>query len=172
MDDAKFFKYLQKSIMKIYLDAALMKGKWVVIKCDNGPGRLNPNLLPYLQYQGFLFYPGVPNTTVVSQEMDQSYGYGPFQLAIRTNLQLLIDECICKDSPRTFSPWIVGHVVFGRCNPETGLLRWHSKKDFPKCRHPRLGRYHGQTCGVQAVVVCCDLQISWAWNPRKNPSIN
>ena len=83
--------------MSIFLSAAPVQGKWVVIKCDSGPGRLNPDLLAYLHYHGFLLYPGVPNTTAVSQETDQSFG--PFQSAVRTNLQLLIDERICKDAP-------------------------------------------------------------------------
>jgi hypothetical protein len=48
MDDDDFFEYLQKSIMKLYPNAAPVKGKWVVIKCDSGPRRLNPDLLAYL----------------------------------------------------------------------------------------------------------------------------
>ena len=122
MDDVEFFEYLQKSIMKLYPGAAPVKGKWVVIKCDSGPGRLNPDLLVYLHYHGFLLIPGVPNTTAVSQETDQVFGL--FQSAVRTNLQLqhLIDERICEDAPRTLSPWIVGLVVFGGCDPETGLI--------------------------------------------------
>ena len=54
-------------------DAAPVKGRWVVIKCDSGPGRLNTTLLVYLRYHGFILYPGVPNTTAVTQETDQSY---------------------------------------------------------------------------------------------------
>jgi len=61
MDDVEFFEYLQKSFMKLYPFAAPVKGKWVVIKCDSGPGRLNPDLLAYLHYHGFLLYPCVPN---------------------------------------------------------------------------------------------------------------
>ena len=60
MDDVKFFEYLQKSIMKLYPDATPVKGKWVVIKCDSGPGRLNPDLLVYLRYHGFYFTPVSP----------------------------------------------------------------------------------------------------------------
>jgi len=67
MDDDEFFEYLQKSIMKLYPDAAPVKGKWVVIKCDSGPGRLNAKLLAYLRYHGFLLFSGVPNTTAVTQ---------------------------------------------------------------------------------------------------------
>jgi hypothetical protein len=120
MDDDEFFEYLQKSIMKLYPDAAPVNGKWVVIKCDSGPGRLNAKLLAYLRFHGFLLFPGVPNTTAVTQETDQSYG--PFQSALRTNLQLLIDECIRKEKPTSLSPWIVGLVVFGGCDPETELI--------------------------------------------------
>ncbi len=120
MDDEEFFEYLQKSIMKLYPDAAPVKGKWVIIKCDSGPGRMNAKLLAYLQFHGFLLFPGVPNTTAVTQETDQSYG--PFQSAFRTNLQLLIGERIRKEKPMSLSPWIVGLVVFGGCNPETELI--------------------------------------------------
>jgi hypothetical protein len=35
MDDAEFFEYVQKSIMGLYPDAALEKGKWACIKCIN-----------------------------------------------------------------------------------------------------------------------------------------
>ena len=120
MDDEEFSEYLKKSIMKLYPDACPVKGRWVVIKCDSGPGRLNPNLLAFLRFHGFILYPGVPNTTALTQETDQSYG--PFQSAVRTNLQLIIDERIRTDAPRSLSPWIVGLVVFGGEDPETGLI--------------------------------------------------
>ena len=113
-----------------------MKGKWVVIKCESGPGRLNPDLLAYLRYHRFLLYPGIPNTTAVSQETDQSFG--PFQSAVRTNLQLLINKQIRKDAPRTLSPWIVGLVVFGGCDPETGLIVASAfEKGFSKAQNIR-----------------------------------
>ena len=120
MDDEEFFEYLQKSIMKLWPDAAPVKGRWVVLKVDSGPGRLNPDLLSFLRFHGFILYPGVPNTTAVTQETDQSYG--PFQTAIRTNLQLIIDERLRIDATRSLSPWIVGLVVFGGEDPQTGLI--------------------------------------------------
>jgi hypothetical protein len=97
MDKDEYFNYLQKSIMKLYPDAAPVNGKWVIIKCDSGPGRSNAKLLGYLQFHGFLLFPGILNTTVVTQETDQSYG--PFQSALQTNLQLLIDKRIRKEKP-------------------------------------------------------------------------
>jgi len=116
MDDQVFFEYLKKSIMKLFPDAAPVRGRWVVIKCDSSPGSLNPNLLAFLRFHGFILDPGVPNTTAVTQETDQSYG--PFQSAVRTNLQLIINERIHTG----LSPWIVGLVVCGREDPETGLI--------------------------------------------------
>ena len=106
--------------MKLFPDAAPVRGRWVVIKCDSGPGRLNPDLLAFLRFHGFILYPGVPNTTAVTQETDQSYG--PFQSAVRTNLQLIIDERIRTAAPTSLLPWIVGLVVFGGEDPETGLI--------------------------------------------------
>jgi len=106
--------------MKLFPDAAPVRGRWVVIKCDSGPGRLNPDLLAFLRFHGFILNPSVPNTTAVTQETDQSYG--PFQSAVRTNLQLIIDKRIHTDAPTSLSPWIVGLVVFGGEDPETGLI--------------------------------------------------
>jgi hypothetical protein len=120
MDDDEFFEYVQNSIMRLYPDAAPEKGKWVCIKCDSGPGRLNADLLAYMRFHGFLLYPSVPNTTAVTQETDQSYG--PFQSKLRTNLQVLIDERLHAEKPTSLSPWIVGLVVFGGEDPETGCV--------------------------------------------------
>jgi hypothetical protein len=89
MDDDEFFEYIQKTIMKLFPDAAPVRGRWVILKCDSGLGRLNPTLLAYHRFHGFILYPGVPNTTAVTKETDQSYG--PFQTAVRTNLQVIID---------------------------------------------------------------------------------
>jgi hypothetical protein len=134
MDDDDFFEYLKKSNMKLYPNAAPVKGRWVVIKCDSGPGQLNPNLLTFLQFHGFILYPGVPNTTAVTQETDQSYG--PFQSAVRSNFQLIIDKCICTDAPRSLLPWIVGLVVFSGEDPKTGLIVGSAfEKGFSKAQN-------------------------------------
>ena len=125
--------------MKLYPDAAPVKGRWVVIKCDSGPGRLNTTLLAYLRYHGFILYPGVPNTTAVMQETDQSYGL--FQSAVRTNLQLIIDERIAADKPKSLLPWIVGLVVFGGEDPETGLIVGSAfQRGFSTSRTSRHGK--------------------------------
>jgi hypothetical protein len=77
MDDSEFSLYLRNNIIPLYPKAAPEKGRWVVLKCDSGPGRMNIELLAELRASGFILFPGVPNTTAVSQETDQSYG--PFK---------------------------------------------------------------------------------------------
>ncbi len=74
MDDDKFKKYVKNDILPLYPDACDMKGKCVMIKVDSRPGRVNVELLAELQLIGLYLYPGLPNTTAVTQETDQDYG--------------------------------------------------------------------------------------------------
>ena len=55
---------------------------------------------------GFLLYPGVPNTTGVSQETDRNYG--PFKTQFRKNLQEIVQHRINKDISTSIAPWPVG----------------------------------------------------------------
>jgi len=110
MDNDEFFEYLLKSIMPLYPDSAPVNGKWIVLKCDSGPGWLNEKLLAMLRYHGFILFPGVPNTTAVSQETDQKYG--PFQSQFRVNLQVVVDEGIFQNKVENLAPWVVGLIVF------------------------------------------------------------
>jgi hypothetical protein len=110
MDNDEFFEYLLKSIMPLYPDSAPVNGKWIVLKCDSGPGWLNEKLLAMLRYHGFILFSGVPNTTAVSQETDQKYG--PFQSQFRVNLQVVVDEGIFQNKVENLAPWVVGLIVF------------------------------------------------------------
>ena len=76
MYDSEFAQYLQTSILPLYPNTAPEKGKWVILKCDNGTGRMNVELLVELHLAGFILFPCIPNTTVVLQEMDQNYLMG------------------------------------------------------------------------------------------------
>jgi hypothetical protein len=67
MDTEEFAKYIRNAIMPLYPIASPKKGKWVLIKCDSGPGRLNMDLLADMRSSGFILFPGVPNTTAVTQ---------------------------------------------------------------------------------------------------------
>jgi hypothetical protein len=73
-----------------------------------------------LQFHGIILYPGITDMTAITKKTDHSYG--PFQSTIRTNLQLIIDKRIRANAQRTLLLWIVGLVVFGGEDPETGLI--------------------------------------------------
>ena len=77
MDEGEFEKCFIGSVFALYPDVKNVKGKRVLIKVDSGPGRLNALLLCTYRLLGYVLYPGVPNTTAVSQETDRNYG--PFK---------------------------------------------------------------------------------------------
>ena len=52
--------------------------------------------------------------------MDQNYG--PFKTAYAQSLQEVIDECVHQKKPSCVQPWMVGMVVFGGRDSETGLV--------------------------------------------------
>ena len=67
MDKVEFDKCVMNSIVPLYPDSDDVPGKRIMIKVDSGPGRLNVRLVARLRLLGFYLYPGVPNTTAVSQ---------------------------------------------------------------------------------------------------------
>ena len=117
MDDEEFQQYLINSIFPLFPDAKDRKGLRVLLKVDSGPGRLNMALLYMCRRLGFIPYPGVPNTTAVSQETDRNYG--PFKTSFRQILGDVIEHRITSAKTTTMPPWIVGLVVFGGTDPET-----------------------------------------------------
>ena len=60
----------------------------VIIKVDSGPGQTNIDILAYMRGLGLYCYPGISNTTHVSQETDQNYGL--FKFDFRLNLEILL----------------------------------------------------------------------------------
>ena len=93
MDDVEF-EYLSNSLIPLYPVAKDVKGKRVLFKLDSGPGRLGMNLLARLCLLGFVSYPGVPNTTTVSQETNRNYS--PFKTAFRMILDRIFQERMFK----------------------------------------------------------------------------
>ena len=71
MNDKEFEDYLVESLTVLFPNAKPLSGQWVIIKVDSGPGRLNITMLARLRMMGFILYPGVPNTTLVTQEQDR-----------------------------------------------------------------------------------------------------
>ena len=75
-------------------------------KVDGGPGRDFTELLVELTFLGFYMYPGVPNSTAVSQETDGNYE--PMKTGFRSNLKELVDERIEANVSVSFAPCLVG----------------------------------------------------------------
>jgi hypothetical protein len=119
MDEAEFEKYFRNSILPLFPDALDLPGFRVMVKVDSGPGRLNVNLLAELRLLGFYLYPGVPNTTAVTQETDRNYG--PFKGRFRANLGEIVDARMAAKKSISLQPWLVGLIVFGGSDEETGL---------------------------------------------------
>ncbi len=119
MDEVEFKKYVKKSITHLYPDACNIPGKWFIAKVNSWPGQLNMELLAKLWLMGFYHYPGVPNTTAIMQETD--HNYDPFKTAFHQNLGDIINARIDMDLSTSIQPWMVGMIVFGRTDQETGF---------------------------------------------------
>ena len=121
MDGAKFEKYIRNCILLLFLDALDLPGFCVMIKVDSSPGRLNVNLLAKLHLLGYYLYPGMPNTTSVTQETDRNYGPFKSWFRFRANLGEIIDAPIAAKKSVLLQPWLVGLILFGKMDKETGF---------------------------------------------------
>ena len=59
-----------------------------------------------------MIFPGVPNSTAVTQETDRNYG--PFKHYFRDELDGLMRCRISKGLSLSMAPWMIGLLVFGR----------------------------------------------------------
>jgi hypothetical protein len=110
MDEVNIEKYIKISITHLYPNAYNVPGKRVIIKVDSGPRRLNTELLAELRVMGCYIYPGVPNTTVIGQEIDLNYEL--FRSRFRQNLWDIIDAWMDQNNMVSLQPWLVGMIVF------------------------------------------------------------
>jgi hypothetical protein len=81
-------KFLKQYADILYPDTKDEEGYQVYFKLDSGPGRLNIPMLADLRCRGVYLFPGVQNTTHVTQETDQNYGL--FKSQLWRNIQLLM----------------------------------------------------------------------------------
>ena len=90
IDESEFNKFLNISILPLWPNAEDEKRKRVMLKLDSGPGRTCKQLLAQIRMLGFYFYPGVPDTTAVSQETDRNYG--PFKTQFCKHIDLVVQD--------------------------------------------------------------------------------
>jgi len=113
----------------LYLDMADVPGKRVLMKVDSGPGRMNTEMLAELRLKGMYLMPGVPNTTQVTQETDQSYGQ--YKSIYRRNLRLLSQRRQPWKKPVVLTDLAI--LVFGGVDRVTGSKVENTfKKAFSK----------------------------------------
>ena len=85
---------LNHYVTQLFPDAADIPGKRVLFKIDGGPGRLDISNLAELRSRGVYLFPGVQNTTHITQETDQNYG--EFKTLLRKYIQQLLNELYAK----------------------------------------------------------------------------
>jgi hypothetical protein len=78
----------------LYPTASDTPGSRVLFKIDGGPGRLDIKSLAQLRAKGCYLFPGVQNTTHVTQETDRNYGQ--FKSLLRKHLQQLMNDLHAK----------------------------------------------------------------------------
>ena len=105
-----------------------------MVKMDSGPGRLQEIFLAEARTLGFIVYPGVPNTTAVTQETDQNYG--PFKTQFTKNLKKISDARIMQDLSTSLPPWLVGLLVFGGIDPVSKVVVSESAFDIAFSKEP------------------------------------
>jgi hypothetical protein len=81
---------LNHYVTQLFPDAANIPGKCVLFKIDGGPGRLDISNLAELRSRGIHLFPGVQNTTHITQELDQNHGQ--FKTLLRKYIQQLLNE--------------------------------------------------------------------------------
>jgi hypothetical protein len=151
MNERKFRSYFLNSIVPLFPDAQDVKGKRVIMKVDSGPGRMELGLLVEARTLGIIVYPGVPNTTAVTQETDQSYG--PFKTQFQKNLKILSDSRLIGNYTTSFPPWMVGLAVFGGTNPIYGVVVPCSAFDIAFSRERNCAVW--EKCGAAPLTRAC-----------------
>ena len=74
-----------------------------------------------LGWGNLLLCAGVPNTTAITQEIDQSFGY--FKSLLRDNLSKLTDNRLTADFGVSFAPSEIWLLVFGGEDSKTGTSK-------------------------------------------------
>ena len=115
VDEVEFRQCFLNSIEALFPDLDDVNGKRVMAKVDSGPGRLQENFLAEARTLWFAMYPGVPNTTAITQETDQSYS--SFKTQFLKNLKQLSDARIMVDISTSLPPWLIGLTVYGGVDP-------------------------------------------------------
>ena len=118
MDEAECVTYTRNSIFPLYPNCRDVPDKHVLIKLDSLPGWWNIVPLTELRANGFILWPGVPNSTDVTQELDRNYR--TFNTALRQFLDRVVHQTITKKLYVSLIPILVGLIISYGIYPKTG----------------------------------------------------
>ncbi len=113
MNNKKFERYFDNSIVLLFPNLEDMPGKCILLKVDSGHGCNWWDLLNKCWFRGVYIYPGLPNSTPVQQEMD--INYGPFKGVVQRNLANIAMTCYAKGITMS-----LGTSTFGLIRGSTG----------------------------------------------------
>ena len=129
MNAIELQKYMDVATFPLFPDISDMPVKCVLMKVDSGPGRMNIEMLASLKLKGMYLMPGVPNTTQVTQETDQSYGQ--YKSIYRRNLRVLSQARQPVNKPMVLTDLAL--LIFGGVDRITGMLIYNTfEKAFSK----------------------------------------
>ena len=117
VDEADFVAYIINYILPIYPNSRGVPFKRILINMDSRPGQFNIYILVKLRANGLILYPGVPNSTGITQETDRNYG--PFKAAFCQVLDRVFQQYITKKVSVSLLPTLVSLIVFGGIYPKT-----------------------------------------------------
>jgi len=117
MNAIELQKYMDVAMFPLFPDISDRPGKRVLMKADSGPGRMNIEMLASLKLKGMYLMPGVPNTTQVTQETNQSYGQ--YKSMCRSNLHVLSQAQQPVNKPMILADLAL--LIFGGVDRITGM---------------------------------------------------
>lgn len=110
MNGELFNCWFNEYVLPCIPDIADSPGKRVMATADMGPGRKGIEFLSRAKVDGVYFFPKVPNTTNVTQEMDQQFG--PFKASVYTNRdKLWLERQVAGGQDLSREDF--GHIIFG-----------------------------------------------------------
>jgi hypothetical protein len=109
--DSRVFAQCKSYVEQLYPDAKDEAGFRVLLKIDGGPGRLNLNSLAELRACRVYLFPGVQNTTNVSQVTDQNNGI--FKSLLRQYVQVLMNEAYREAQGNGLAPSGLSRKCYG-----------------------------------------------------------
>jgi hypothetical protein len=111
MNNEEFERYIDNSIVPLFLNLEDMPGNCILLKVESGCGCNLQDLLNKCWFRVFLIYPSLPNSTSMQQETDINF-YGLFKGVIQRNLAKIAMICYAKEITTLLGTSTFGLIVY------------------------------------------------------------